>query len=144
MSNFKILWAVDAVLALVAGVLISKMSFIGRMGINIAYKEYTIFKSWWQTALAMFAIQALLLAVQWLASRRLARNVNLAVLLSLLAIGVIGLYITYHDFNHTFSHRLLNEKFHLGFYLFWIMWLMGNMYFLTINRGIPASTKIQQ
>ena len=38
-------------------------------------------------------------------------------------IALVGLYFTYNDFRHTLSHRWLGERFHLGAYLFWIVWI---------------------
>ena len=47
MKNVTILGLVQALLSLISGILISKMSFIGKIGISTMYREYTIFKTWW-------------------------------------------------------------------------------------------------
>jgi len=53
----------------------------------------------------------------------------------LLVAGVLGLVITYYDFQHTYSHRLLKERFHLGFYLFWLGWMGTCVFFLVTGNG---------
>lgn len=130
MKNFKILVGVQLLLSLVSGVSVSQMSFLGRLGINIAYKEYSLFKSWWKTAIVMAVIQVLLTLIQRYMSQK--QPVNKAKMFSaiLLVVAIAGLYGTYHDFTTTFSHKILKEKFHLGFYLFWLTWILGNVYFL--------------
>jgi hypothetical protein len=54
-----------------------------------------------------------------------------------LVIAIIGLYFTYSDFRNDFSHRLLGERFHLGFYLFWIGWMLISLYYLFQRRTAP-------
>ena len=120
----------QAVLMLLAGWLISNISWIGRVGINLMYKEYSIFKSWWKTALLLFAIQMVLLLLQNIIRKKYSRPVaNIASIVLLIA-ALAGLAATYNDFQHTFSHRILKEKFHLGFYLFWIGWISTCLYYL--------------
>lgn len=126
----------QAILSLVSGYLISKMSFIGRLGINLFHSEYKIFKSWWQTALLLFGIQMLVFGIQWFVKKRKDNKTALITSIGLLCISLLGLYATYHDFQHTFTHKLLKEKFHLGFYLFWLSWLGSCLYFL--SRPTPT------
>ncbi len=123
MKAVRFIILLQAVLALLSGYLISKMSLIGRIGINLMYGEYAIFKSWWQTALLFFGIQLLLLGTQFFVKKRRGNKLAFRLSLALLVIALIGLYVSYNDFQHTFSHKLLKEKFHLGFYLFWITWI---------------------
>ena len=63
MKNVTILGLVQALLSLISGILISKMSFIGKIGISTMYREYTIFKTWWKTALLLLVIQLILITV---------------------------------------------------------------------------------
>ena len=129
---------------LLAGWLISKISWIGRVGINLMYKEYSIFKSWWKTALLLFAIQMVLLLLQHIVHKKYSRAVaNIASVVLLIA-GIGGLAATYSDFQHTFSHKLLKERFHLGFYLFWIGWICTCLYYILLHKKettvTPASS----
>lgn len=118
----------QAFFSLIAGFLISKMSFIGKLGINLFYSEYTIFKTWWQIGSLLFAIQLLVFGFQLLVKKRKGGKIAFRLSLILLLVALIGLYATYHDFQHTFSHKLLKEKFHLGFYLFWLTWIGGCLF----------------
>ena len=51
MKNLSILTLIQALLSLVSGILISKMSFIGKIGVSTFYSQYAVFKTWWKTAL---------------------------------------------------------------------------------------------
>ncbi len=130
MKRFSLLLLFEIIISLIAGILMSKMSWLGRMGINLIRTEYKIFKSWWKTALAIFAIQLVLILVQWLVKRTCKLNTSRLVFFFLLLIGIIGLGYTFYDFSSVYEHRIMKEKFHLGGYLFWIGWITSNLYFL--------------
>ena len=127
-----------AVLSGISGYLLSKASFVGRMGINLFYKEYKFLKAWWQGALVVLGVLLLLLLLQGLAQKRIvfskARLLNIGAILA----ALVGLYFTYNDFRHTTTHRLLGERFHLGGYLFWIGWIMISLYYLAQKRPLPS------
>ncbi|WP_036602977.1 hypothetical protein [Olivibacter sitiensis] len=127
----------QAIVAAVAGLLISSMSWVGKMGINIAYKEYAVLKSWWKVAIILFAIQLLLILIQWLLTSNSGKR-NKGWMFLFLALGIMGLVITYHDFQNTLSHKLLKEKFRSGVYLFWLGWLVSSVFFLTKSNKILA------
>ena len=57
MKNLSILSLVQVVLSLLSAVLISKMSFVGRIGVSTFYSQYAIFKVWWKTAILLFIVQ---------------------------------------------------------------------------------------
>ena len=61
MKNLSILTLIQALLSLVSGILISKMSFIGKIGVSTFYSQYAVFKTWWKTALILFIVQFVLL-----------------------------------------------------------------------------------
>ncbi|WP_447639825.1 MULTISPECIES: hypothetical protein [Chitinophagaceae] len=143
MKHFKILVALQLLLSVVSGVLVSQMSFLGRLGINIAYKQYSFFKSWWQTAIVMAIIQLLLTLIQRYMGMKQPPNKAKMFSAILLVVAIAGLYGTFHDFTTTFSHKLLKEKFHLGFYLFWLTWILGNVYFLFSRPEIPETQLVK-
>ncbi|HEX2535143.1 MAG TPA: cytochrome d ubiquinol oxidase subunit II [Chitinophagaceae bacterium] len=130
-----------AVLSGISGYLLSKASGIGRLGINLFYKEYRFLKVWWQGGAVVFGTLLLLFFLQGWAARRLApgkaRLVHLLCILAALA----GLYFTYNDFRHTLSHRLLGERFHLGAYLFWAGWILVSLFYLALRprRTVPVA-----
>lgn len=100
--------------------LISKISLLGRIGISIAYTEYKFLRSGWKMYLLLMAVQLLVIGSFYYAYSRLARRSFFKVLGAVAVLTLAGLWFTYNDFTHTFSHRLLKEPFHLGFYLFWL------------------------
>jgi hypothetical protein len=120
-----------AVLSLLAGILLSRMSFVARTAISVFhrhYRYYTFMKTWWKGALIFFGILILLLVIQlWMKRTAPPRKAAVfQIICLLLAIG--GLYFTYRDFRHTLSHRWAGENLHLGFYLFWINWAIISVY----------------
>src|SRR5688572_7188496 len=96
---------------------ISKISLIGRIGIATFYQEYQWLRSPVKTYLAFFLVQlAVIGLLYWLQRGGLGKTLlRSAVVILLLAVA--GLIWTHYDFMHTYSHRLLKERFHLGFYL---------------------------
>jgi len=131
MKGLSTLIAVQALLSTISGVLTSQMSFIGKVGISVLYREYGIFKIWWKTAILLFAIQLVLVFVLWLVKQLLGRKLAPVVILLFLLFGLTGAYFTYLDFTTT-SHRLMKMNFHAGGYLFWGAWVLACIYFLVV------------
>lgn len=100
--------------------LISKISLLGRIGISIAYKEYKFLRSGWKLFLLLMAVQLLIIGLLNYGYKKLVRRTYFKVIGAVVIVAMAGLWATYNDFTHTFSHRLLKEPFHLGFYLFWL------------------------
>lgn len=136
----SLLFIILALLAIISGYLISKVNWIGRLGINLFYDEYKIFKSWPKSTALIGGIYLVLYIVHSiiykLASKSRSNLFNIICIL--LAAG--GIYYTYYDFRNDFSHHVAGERFHLGFYLSWAGWIVLGLYFLTVKRkGITAS-----
>lgn len=127
-SNAFLLLSLLAIAA-VASYLLSKPSLVGRVGIDLFYREYAFLKTGWKTFIYIVVIYALLFGGLALAARSRGRNYRTLALLILLA-GVAGAVYTYYDFRHTVSHRLLGGRFHLGGYLFWAGWLLIPLYYI--------------
>lgn len=120
-------------LSVTAGILFSKISFIGRVGINLFYKNYAFFKVWWQGAGLVFGIFLLWMLIH-AAIRKYATAKNALITYILtLVLAVAGLVFTYNDFRHDLSHRLTGERFHLGGYCFWLGFMAISMYYI-VNR----------
>ena len=118
-------------LAALAGYLLSKASFVGRVGISLFYQEYGFLKIWWQGGLLVFCVWLLLFYFQaWSYKKMPARRFRL-LCLALTLFYLIGLYFTYRDFRHNTAHRWLGERFHLGGYLFWVGCLLAPLFYLT-------------
>ncbi|MFV0223894.1 hypothetical protein OBJ96_02115 [Empedobacter falsenii] len=146
MKNKIIHLLILAFSSLLSGIMISKMSFIGKVGITIIYNEYTILKSWWKTALLLFAIQAIIFVVLSVWKMKTTKRLNQLLLpFIFLSIGIIGLIYTYYDFTET-SHRLLKKTFHFGFYIFWLTWFGNCIFFMSKQKKkleeIPQETEV--
>ena len=146
MKNKIIHLLILAFSSLLSGIMISKMSFIGKVGITIIYNEYTILKSWWKTALLLFAIQAIIFVVLSVWKMKTTKRLKQLLLpFIFLSIGIIGLIYTYYDFTET-SHRLLKKTFHFGFYIFWLTWFGNCIFFMSKQKKkleeIPQETDV--
>lgn len=119
-----------AALSVLCGVLLSRASLVGRVGISLFYKQYRFLKTWWQGALTVFAVLLVLFLLQYWATRKLQRRKANALHACLIILAAAGLYFTYYDFRHTLSHRWLGERFHLGAYLFWLGWMAISFFFI--------------
>ncbi len=122
----------QAVISLISGILLSKMSFIGKIGISVAYKEYTLLKTWWKAALVVFVIQLLIIGILYITKRYYAYKNFVIVSLIVFIVGLLGLFYTYIDFTTT-SHKYMNSKFHSGGYVFWGGWFITCFYFFFVN-----------
>lgn len=140
MKNTALLILVQGIISLLCGILSSKMSFIGKIGIQVMHRDYLIFKSWWKTALVCFIIQfSLILILSALKAYAGLRTVRV-IAFSLLIAGMIGAYFTYIDFTTT-SHKMMRAKFHIAGYLFWLAWFINCIYFITSSKKqIPLNT----
>ncbi len=111
-------------LSILSGYLLSKATWISRVGMSLFYQQYNFLKIWWKGALMVFGILMLLFIIQTVIQKKLPHNVAKATHTILLIGSIVGLYFTYQDFRQHFSHRLLGERFHVGFYLFWLGWMI--------------------
>lgn len=128
MKNITILALFQALSSVISSILISNMSFIGRIGVSTMYRQYLIFKTWWKTALLLFVIQLILIVILY-AVRKLNFKLGRMLALLFLFVGIVGTYFTYIDFTTT-NHKMMKISFHSGFYLFWISWFITCFYFL--------------
>ncbi|MBN9484325.1 MAG: hypothetical protein BGO70_12580 [Bacteroidetes bacterium 43-93] len=127
--------AILAAFSIISGYMIHKMSWLAKVGIRWVYREYDIFKSWPKTSLMEFVVLMLLLAVHnAIFKYATVRNATISFIASVI-IALFGLYYTYNDFRHELSHRLAGERFHIGFYLFWLGWIIIGLYSLARKRG---------
>ena len=135
--------ALLAALSVVAGALLSQITFVGRVGMNMFYSQYNFLKIWWQGAILVFIIWLLVFVAHSLIQGRVSKASALAANLISLMLAIGGLYFTYSDFRHDLSHRLMGERFHIGAYLFWLGWIGISIFFLAqkISRKLIVSGK---
>ncbi len=134
MSRIAILVFSQALLCALATYLVSRISLIGKIGVALFYKEYKLLRSGWKTFLLFFGVQLIIILILYLVHRKQPRKKAMLVSGALLVAGTLGLLITYYDFQHTYAHRLLKERFHLGFYLFWLGWMGTCIFFLVTGN----------
>lgn len=142
MKNFSILTLIQAVMSLISAVLISKMSFIGKIGVSTFYNQYAVFKTWWKTAILLFIVQFVLLLFLQTFHSKVSVGFARALAVLLIVVGALGFYLTYVDFATT-SHKMMKFSFHFGFYLFWVAWLITCGYFL-LAKGAKQMTIPQE
>ena len=123
-KRVSLLVVVLAALAWLSGYLMSKASFVGRLGMTYIYQEYRFLKTWWKGALVAFFVWMVVLAIQAIAEKKLPKTKATVVHVTFILLALLGLYLTYSDFQNTTSHRWLKEKFHIGAYLFWLGWII--------------------
>ena len=124
-----------AMLSAISGLLMSKMSFIGRVGINLMHKEYKFLKIWWHGGLAVFMVLLVLFLVHAAIQRAMPNAVAKVIHLLLFAAAAGGLYLTYNDFQDDFTHSLLKSNFHMGVYVFWASWMLEGLFFLSKKKA---------
>lgn len=119
--------------------LIGKISLIGKIGIALKYKEYRFLRSFPKTYFLLFGVQLLVLGILLYTHQKATRKNHLISCAVILVLALAGLFYTYNDFAHTYSHRLLKEPFHLGFYLFWIAMMASCVFFFVLPRKKDAT-----
>jgi hypothetical protein len=132
-----------AALSVITGVMLSSITFVGRVGMNMFYKQYNFLKIWWQGSLLVFAIWMLVFFAHYFMQKRISKASFLAGNLISLMVSIGGLYFTYCDFRNDFSHRLMGERFHIGAYLFWLGWIGISIFYLAqkSSRQLLATGK---
>lgn len=129
-----------AVLSVLSGVLVSKMSLLARTGISVFKKKYALYafmKTWWQSALLFFGILMILLIVQRKLQQRLSVRNGVLLQIACIFLALLGLFYTYNDFRSELTHRWAGERLHLGFYLFWLGWVCVSLFLLVQKKAVP-------
>ena len=135
-----------AALSALAGWLLSHMSWIGHLGVNLMHREYRFLRAWYKGGGLMLAILLLLFGIQYIVQRRLPRASSRGVQIVLLLFALTGLWLTYSDFHSDLTHGtfILKESFHLGAYLFWIGWISISVYMLAaVRRKLPSELQVE-
>jgi 4-amino-4-deoxy-L-arabinose transferase-like glycosyltransferase len=119
-----------ALLSAISGYLLSKASWIGKVGMTFFYKEYNLLKIWWQGGAAVLIVMLVLFYLHKTVENKLTNAKGKAVHFILLLAAVGALYLTYNDFTNDYAHRILGRRFHYGFYLAWAEWMLICIFFL--------------
>ena len=130
-------------LSIVSGYLLSKASWIGRVGMTFFYKEYNLLKIWWQGALAVYLFLLILFAGHSLIQTKLPKITARLLHIIALMTAITALYFTYDDFTTDISHKLLGRRFHYGFYLICIDWMLMCLFFALQKKRPEIALKDQ-
>src|SRR5690554_773599 len=68
-NKWVILTLIQAIISLITGILFSKMSLMGKIGVSTFYTEYGFLKHWYKGFAAVFIVQLLLIAILWIVKR---------------------------------------------------------------------------
>lgn len=98
------------------------------------HHEYSFLKVWYKAAAVVFAVLLLLHGIGAAIKKYLSTRTSKVYYIIVLIVAAAGLYLTYRDFHSDFSHRLLNENFHLGAYLFWAGWISSSLFYMAIKK----------
>lgn len=137
-KQLAILVGAQALLCALSSYLISKISLIGKIGIGLFYKEYKLLRSGWKTFLLFLTIQLLIIGILYFLYSKRSRKTMSYTAVGILVAALAGLWFTYNDFLHTYTHRLLKERFHTGFYLFWIG-MTGTAVFFLVQGALQRN-----
>ena len=128
-------------LCLLETYLISKISLIGKIGIATVHHEYALLRSFWKTYGLLSLLQVALIITLYMLGKRSSKKITNLVSTILLVVGLLGFLVTFQDFLHTYTHRLLKERFHLGLYIFWLSWMSSCLFFLFCGKTMLFPSK---
>ncbi len=118
------------ILSVVSAYLLSQMSWMGKLGISVFYKEYSILKNPLQSGIMIFGLEILVILILGIIHKFSSKKVVVSVAIILFLLALVGLLYSYSDFSENFSHKILKQKFHLGVYLIWIGIMVSCAFFI--------------
>jgi len=136
MKRYTFFIFILAILSLISGYLISKVSWFARVGMSLFYQQYDFLKDWKLASLAVFSTLMVLFIIHAILEKILSKNVSVIVNIITFLAAIVGLYTTYHDFRHDLTHRWTGERFHIGFYLFWLSWMLISIFFILHKKQV--------
>jgi hypothetical protein len=150
-GKYLILLLMLLLISAFSGYLMSMPSLIGRVGMDIFYKEYHFLATWWKGALSVFIVLFLLLLIQGMIQYKLRKGRAILLQALFLLLAIAGFIISYNDFHSERTHRWLKDRFHIGVYLFWLGCALVSIFYLLSGKkkllyedkrghpGIPAN-----
>lgn len=117
-------------LSLSSGWLMSRMSWIGRLGLNWFHQDLEFLKTWYWGGGLVFILLFVLFLLQYSMRRNSLPLVGISIQLVALLLATLGFWFCWVDFKSDLSHHLMKQNFHSGVYLFWIGWACTSSYIL--------------
>lgn len=140
MKRSVLLFLLLLVLAILAGVLLSNASWIGKIGVSLFYKEYSFLKVWYKSAALYYGGWLLLYAIQYFIQKNSRQTTAILTQVFAIALAIAGLFFSYSSFRQNLSHSIMGERFQLGVYLFWVGWILISLFFLFQKKSKKAPT----
>lgn len=129
-GKYLLLLVILLLLSSISGYLMSKPSLVGRVGMDLFYKEYRFLSTWWKGALSVFIVLFLLTVIQGIIQFKVSKGRSIMFELLFLLLAAAGFILTYMDFHSEKTHRWLKDRFHTGVYLFWCGWALVSIFYL--------------
>jgi hypothetical protein len=133
-GKYLILLVMLLLISAFSGYLMSMPSLIGRVGMDIFYKEYHFLATWWKGALSVFIVLFLLLIIQGIVQFKLRKERAIIFQVLFLFLAIAGFIISYNDFHSERTHRWLKDRFHIGVYLFWLGCALVSIFYLLSGK----------
>lgn len=134
MKGIKLLIIFQIIISAVSAWLLAQMSFLGKIGISLFYKEYQILRNPWQTGAMLIGIQLFVILILWIFYRGFGKKATHFMAILVIILALVGLGYTIYDFQEEFSHKMLKTKFHIGGYLIWVGMMVSGLFFLLKNK----------
>jgi hypothetical protein len=141
MKRYLPLLFVLLLISALSGFLMSQPSLVGRIGINLTYRQYKFLETWWKGALLVFSVLLVLAVLQGFLEHKLGARKARWVHVLMIVLALVGFYFTWYDFHHTTTHRWLRKRFHIGAYLFWVGWIWISVYYLFVKTKSTTHEK---
>ena len=110
MKKYLNLILIQVVLSIISGILIYKMSLIGRIGIHLLFRKYMIFRSLVENSIIITFDTRYINIYTCLCKKFQLQKESSRINYIMVLGGIIGLFATYLDFTIT-SHRLMKNQF---------------------------------
>lgn len=128
--NSILLFLFLILLAILSGNLTSGMSFVGHLGISFFYKQFSFFKTWWQSAIVFLGVMLIVFLLFGLINKSFKGFLKKVLYFILIGLFIAGFYFTYKDFNTDITYQWMGKRFHTGIYLYWLAACFIGLYFL--------------
>lgn len=134
MRTFFNISFIQLLLAVISALLMAQMSWVGKMGISLFYKDYAILKDPISSGVSIFVAQMVVIIILHLLYILTGRKALRIACIFFFLLAAIGLAYTINDFRQELSHRMLKYKFHYGFYLIWGGMMLSTLYYFFLPQ----------
>jgi hypothetical protein len=131
-----IILPVLALCSICSGYLLSKASLTGKVGIDLFYKQYSFLRDPVKSTFLIVIVYTILFTLLTLLYKRMNCYKSNRIAILILLLGLTGALLTYYDFHHTLTHKLLGSSFHFGGYIFWLGWISIPVFYIVKSKSV--------